>query len=167
MRRGFVFYAFIFTTLAMLLSSGCRSSRPGKGASIGDEDISLDRPMADRFEAGERINIYFEPVMFNYDSFKIKPSEVARVDSVASYMAQNAETVCVLEGHCDERGSSQYNMSLGEQRAQSVRQQLIGVGIASDRLQTRSYGEERPADPGHSESAWSKNRRVEFKILSK
>lgn len=73
----------------------------------------------------------------------------------------------VIEGNCDERGSSEYNMALGENRAIIVRNYLVQSGIAADRIQTRSYGEEKPAVDGHDESAWAKNRRGEFAIFQK
>ena len=150
--------------LCVMIGSGCRTARHG-AATEGEETIPTDRPMGSRFETGQRVNATFETVLFDYDSFKIKPTEVAKVDAVAAYMSQNGDVVCILEGHCDERGSNEYNMSLGEQRGQSVRQQLIGLGVANDRLQTRSYGEEQPVDSGHDESAWRQNRRVEFAVF--
>jgi peptidoglycan-associated lipoprotein len=72
----------------------------------------------------------------------------------------------MLEGHCDERGTVEYNLSLGEKRAKAVKDYLVGLGISADRLSIISYGKERPADPGHNEEAWAKNRRVEFRIIS-
>ncbi|MFM8357398.1 MAG: OmpA family protein, partial [Verrucomicrobiota bacterium] len=72
----------------------------------------------------------------------------------------------LLEGHCDERGTDGYNLALGERRALSVREELLNLGVESDRLQTITFGESRPADPGHDESAWSKNRRAEFILLN-
>jgi len=150
--------------LCMVMGSGCRTARQ-KAGTEGDEVIITDKPMSSRFETGQRVNVSFENILFDYDSFKIKQSEVGKVDAVATYMSQNGDVVCVLEGHCDERGSNEYNMSLGEQRGQSVRQQLIGLGVSNDRLQTRSFGEERPVDPGHDESAWRQNRRVEFAVF--
>jgi peptidoglycan-associated lipoprotein len=72
-----------------------------------------------------------------------------------------------IEGHCDERGTNEYNLALGERRANSTRNYLISLGISPDRISTISYGEERPLDPGHNEEAWAKNRRAHFVILSK
>ena len=72
--------------------------------------------------------------------------------------------VLVVEGHCDERGSNEYNLSLGENRAQAIRATLVSKGIAADRIQTRSYGEEKPAAIGSGESVWSLNRRGEFSL---
>ena len=80
----------------------------------------------------------------------------------AEIIKQMPNSVIQIEGHCDERGTQQYNLALGERRALAVRDYLIRLGISGDRLVTISYGEEDPADPGHSESAWAKNRRAEF-----
>ena len=77
---------------------------------------------------------------------------------------ENQDRVVNIDGNCDERGSNEYNLSLGEQRAQSVRTYLIATGIDAARIQTRSFGKEKPLDPGHNEAAWAKNRRGEFVI---
>jgi peptidoglycan-associated lipoprotein len=71
-----------------------------------------------------------------------------------------------IQGHCDERGTVEYNLALGEKRASAAKDYLVGMGINPDRLSTISYGEERPANPGHNEAAWAQNRRDEFKIVS-
>jgi peptidoglycan-associated lipoprotein len=76
----------------------------------------------------------------------------------------NSQEKIVIEGHCDERGTAEYNIALGERRAKSVKRYLINLGVDSSQLSTISYGEERPADPGHNEAAWAKNRRAEFVI---
>jgi peptidoglycan-associated lipoprotein len=78
-------------------------------------------------------------------------------------MHENPEVNVTIEGHCDERGSDEYNLALGERRAKAVKSYLAALGIAPDRLSTISYGEEMPATVGRDESAWSKNRRAEFK----
>ncbi len=106
----------------------------------------------------------FAPVQFAYDSFVLPPQEVSKIDDVAKFLTENSDRVVNVDGHCDERGSNEYNLSLGEQRAQSVRTYLITAGIDAARIQTRSFGKEKPLDPGHSESAWAKNRRGEFVI---
>lgn len=151
----------------LILAGGCRS-KPGPGGVQPDLVDPEDIPMGDRdlFSMGQRItDVNFETVAFDYDSFKIKPSEVGKIEQVAVYMSQNRKVVCVLEGHCDERGSNEYNLSLGEQRAQAVRAHLVGLGVGAERLQTRSFGEEKPLDAGHNETAWAKNRRVEFALF--
>ena len=106
----------------------------------------------------------FAPVHFAYDSFVLPPQEVSKIDDVAKFLMENSDRVVNVDGHCDERGSNEYNLSLGEQRAQSVRTYLVTAGIDASRIQTRSFGKEKPLDPGHSEAAWAKNRRGEFVI---
>ena len=94
----------------------------------------------------------------------IPQGELGKVDLVAEHLKAKSERVVVVEGNCDERGSNEYNLTLGENRAIIVRNYLVQNGIAESRIQTRSYGEERPAAEGHDESAWALNRRAEFGI---
>ncbi|MBQ6137827.1 MAG: OmpA family protein [Kiritimatiellae bacterium] len=112
-------------------------------------------------------DVSFAPVYFGFDSTVVPQGELGKIDAVASHLADNANRVVVVEGHCDERGSNEYNMSLGENRAIIIRNYLVQNGIGADRIQTRSYGEEKPAVVGGDESAWSKNRRGEFAIFQK
>jgi peptidoglycan-associated lipoprotein len=106
----------------------------------------------------------FAPVQFAYDSFVIPPPEISKIEQVGQFLLENASRVLVVEGNCDERGSNEYNLSLGEQRAGAVRKYLIDLGIDGLRVQTKSFGEEKPADTGHNEAAWAKNRRAEFVV---
>ena len=109
-------------------------------------------------------SVTFEAVHFGYDSFLVPPQEVAKITQVGQYLLENPSRVTTVDGHCDERGSNEYNLSLGEQRAQAVRKTLIDLGIDAARIQTRSFGKEKPLDPGHSEASWAKNRRGEFVV---
>lgn len=113
---------------------------------------------------GDKIGVTFENVLFDYDSAKIKNSEYSKIETVATYLNGNSRTYAVLEGHCDERGTAEYNMTLGERRADAVRAHLLGLRIDGSRLFTKSLGKEQPLDPGHSEAAWRVNRRVEFDL---
>ena len=116
-------------------------------------------------ENRERVaGVSFEPVYFGYDSSNLAPIEVAKIEQVARHLLQYGSQVLVVEGHCDERGSNEYNLSLGEQRANAIRSYLINLGVAGDRVQTRSFGEEKPASPGHDEASWRLNRRGEFAV---
>ena len=125
-------------------------------------DYALD---AARPGEGSRVSsVVFDSVAFQYDSFQIADSEIGKIERVAAYMRENPSQLLVVEGHCDERGSREYNLSLGEHRALSVRAYLIGLGIDSSRIQTRSYGEENPLDLGHGDGAWRANRRGEFAV---
>ncbi len=107
----------------------------------------------------------FKNIYFDLDKSDIKPESRNILEKIANYLLKNSELDLLIEGHCDERGTSAYNLALGERRALSARRYLVGLGMASKRLQTISYGEEKPADAGHNEAAWAKNRRDEFKIL--
>ncbi|MCX7827392.1 MAG: peptidoglycan-associated lipoprotein Pal [Verrucomicrobiae bacterium] len=106
-------------------------------------------------------------VHFAFDSAVINPSERPKLDDMAAYMRENPGQIITIEGHCDERGTAEYNRALGERRALACREYLIGAGIDGNKLQTISYGKERPVDPGHNEEAWAKNRRAEFIITSR
>lgn len=109
----------------------------------------------------------FQDVYFDYDKYDIRPSDVETIQRMASLLMKHPKVKIQIEGHCDERGTQEYNLALGERRANSVKQYLISLGIADDRISTISYGEERPVDPGHDEEAYRKNRRAHFIILSK
>jgi len=105
-------------------------------------------------------------VYFDFDSSEIKGEGTDIVAAHAKYLTANPNTRVRLEGHTDERGSREYNIGLGERRAQAVRRALLLQGAADAQISTVSYGEERPAVPGHDEAAWAKNRRVEFVYLA-
>lgn len=108
-----------------------------------------------------------KPVYFEYDRFNVRKNEVAKVRKVADLMQKYPSLVVKLEGHADERGSTDYNLVLGQKRADSVKELLTSYGIISERLQTHSYGEEFPAAQGDSEDAHAQNRRVEFVITAR
>ena len=107
----------------------------------------------------------FAPVLFEYDSARIRPSEESKLQTVAAYAKSNPGKL-VVEGHCDERGTAEYNRALGERRALAARDELVKLGVDTSRISTVSYGSERPADPGHDEGAWSKDRRCEFVVVN-
>lgn len=101
-------------------------------------------------------------IYFAYDSSEIGATEQAKLEYVANYLLQNQGLKLIIEGHCDERGSVEYNRALGERRAISIRDTLVRLGVTDDRMQTISYGEEKPAVTGADESSWAKNRRGEL-----
>jgi peptidoglycan-associated lipoprotein len=104
-------------------------------------------------------------VHFAYDSAAVKSSEQANLQSVASALSSDANAKLLIEGNCDERGTEEYNRSLGERRALALREALAKLGVDPSRVRTISYGKDHPADPGHDESAWAKNRRGDFILL--
>jgi peptidoglycan-associated lipoprotein len=107
-----------------------------------------------------------QTVYFDFDKSAVRASERPKVQAVADTLKKRPETAVEIEGHCDERGTEEYNRSLGERRALSIREYLILLGISSERIFTVSFGEDKPAVPGHNEAAWAKNRRGEFILLT-
>ena len=99
---------------------------------------------------------------FDFDSSTVKGNEKRNVESVARELKNNPDWAVQIEGHCDERGTEEYNRSLGERRAQALREELAHLGIDPNRVDTISYGEDKPVAGGHDESAWKQNRRGEF-----
>ena len=104
-----------------------------------------------------------KPVYFSYDSDELSPEALSTLAANADWLARRSQVAIVVEGHCDERGTIEYNLALGQRRARAVRDHLLRLGIAAARVETISYGKERPAAVGHDESTWSRNRRAEFR----
>ena len=107
-----------------------------------------------------------DTVYFDFDSSVLKAAEKPKVSAVADYLKANSAAAVKVEGNCDERGTEEYNRSLGERRALAVREELINLGIDPTRVDTISYGKDKPAVPGHDESAWKQNRRDDFVVLT-
>ena len=105
-----------------------------------------------------------EPIYFAFDSFQISPNEAGKLRQIAGFLKSSRHNV-ILAGFTDERGTLEYNRGLGERRAQAARDYLISLGVSSQLIQTVSFGQEMPADPGHNESAWAKNRRAETGVV--
>lgn len=110
------------------------------------------------------VSLNLESVYFDYDRYELREDARATLANNAKQLESNAAARVSIEGHCDERGTTEYNLALGEKRAQAARDYLVNYGIGADRLTTVSFGEERPVDPGHDESAWAKNRRAAFVV---
>jgi peptidoglycan-associated lipoprotein len=144
----------------------------------GGTDLPLDtnnsaknggeNPLPDNLRYGrpeDRAMFSADTVYFEYDRATLKTSESDKVKRVADFLKGNPLHDLAVEGHCDERGTEEYNRSLGERRALAVREALVSLGISGSRITTTSFGEDQPADPGHDDKAWEKNRRGEFIIL--
>ncbi len=171
-----------------LVDTGCKT-RDGKVRWPWQKDVmpnnpelaaNLDVPQIFDEMSGEMIGgarfedtlapvdgVHFAPVYFAFDSYALAPSESAKVNQVAQHLSANPDHVLVIEGHCDERGSNEYNLALGENRAISVRDFIVRLGVEGDRVQTRSYGEEKPAVVGSGEEVWRLNRRGEFSLYQR
>ncbi|HOJ32006.1 MAG TPA: peptidoglycan-associated lipoprotein Pal [Candidatus Hydrogenedentes bacterium] len=163
----------VVLALSMATFTGCKRKQPplqpeytgqtgqqtGTGSGTGLPDVDVSRILFDKATG-------LQPIYFDYDKYNIRPDQVATInqnaDKIKKALAQAPNTYILIEGHCDERGTQEYNMALGERRALAVRDYLINLGVPGQNLLTISYGEERPVDPGHNEAAWAKNRRAEF-----
>jgi peptidoglycan-associated lipoprotein len=114
----------------------------------------------------DRTKFAAQTVYFEYDRASVKASEASKVQEVAAkFKAEDAATDLLIEGHCDERGTEEYNRSLGERRALALRELLVAAGVPADRIHTVSFGKDKPIEPLRSESAYSKNRRGEFILI--
>jgi len=162
-------YSFIITpilALTVITSTGCSwfSSGSGDGeGELSESDLAAQRE--GRFGSGNIPTAegdgLFRDVHFNYDSYAVE--EESQNDLEANARTLKAQPMPItLEGHCDERGTVEYNMALGAARAKAVKNALVSLGVPSSRVETISYGEEIPLDPGHDEAAYAKNRRVHF-----
>ena len=103
-------------------------------------------------------------VFFDFDDFTIRPDQRAVLDGDADVLRRNPRMKVLIEGHCDERGTRLYNMALGDKRANAAKEYLVALGVDASRIDTVSYGNERPFAPGHDEAAWAQNRRAHFVI---
>jgi peptidoglycan-associated lipoprotein len=173
MRRAIV---VLLVTLSLGLTA-CASKPPktpppsqstNEGATgSGDQSANASGRNIDEDVAGPQAGMLAKrTIYFDFDSSEIKGEGTDIVAAHAKYLAANATTRVRLEGHTDERGSREYNIGLGERRAQAVRRALLLQGATDRQISTVSYGEERPAVPGHDEAAWAKNRRVEIVYLA-
>ncbi|HMB68470.1 MAG TPA: peptidoglycan-associated lipoprotein Pal [bacterium] len=109
--------------------------------------------------ASTLVNIHFD-----FNKYNIRSEDKPKLEAIGALLKNNADFKLLIEGHCDERGTNEYNMSLGEQRALSTKRYLVSLGVSEGRFTTISYGEERPLDMGQNEAAWAKNRRCQFRV---
>ena len=143
-------------------SSGSGSSSSSDVSSSEEGTITETSPESASITPGSQEDLIVnggDRVFFNYDSSDLDSDAQELLQDQVAWLKQYSEVSVIVEGHCDERGTREYNLALGEKRAQSVKNYLIGLGISSDRISTISYGKERPAVVGSNDGAWSQNRR--------
>ena len=153
---------------SLALTTGCNRNKAsadlyGDDNLYGEDIMAGDMPLNDLDGLpadGDRSVV--DPVFFAYDSSQVNPEEAGKCEEVARLLNKREYEGVIVEGHGDERGSREYNLALGERRALAVRDYLISLGVDPSKIQTKSYGEEMPDDPGHDEGAWRKNRRAVF-----
>ena len=164
----------LFITVAFLTTGCCKKKKPLEmqpaekqtTQGISEDELAAKRQAEEmaRMKAAAKQRFVNEDVHFDFDSSALTPDAQEILKEKVAYMNANPEITVTIEGNCDERGTEAYNMALGERRAQSIKNFMVNAGVAASRMQTVSFGEEKPIDPAHNEAAWAKNRRGHFVI---
>ena len=154
---------------ALLMALGCASRKqvttsevepPPPPPSSTEETTTAPPPSSTESDTDTRASALSD-AFFDFDEAALRADAKTALENNAKWMEKNSANV-IVEGHCDERGSVEYNLALGERRARAAKDFLVSYGIAANRLTTISYGKERPFDPGHDENSWAQNRRAHF-----
>ena len=168
----FMFYKFFISIFMVLFVAACATTpkdsadSSGSGSSSSGSDVSSEGTITETVGSGvvsgsqeDLIVNVGDRVFFGYDSSDLDSDALELLQDQVAWLKQNSDVSVTIEGHCDERGTREYNLALGEKRAQAVKNYLIGLGINPDRVSTISYGKERPAVVGSNDGAWAQNRR--------
>jgi peptidoglycan-associated lipoprotein len=166
-----IFFMLIACTL-IIFAAGCvkkqvKPDEQQKAAHKKSEVVSepiYPVESAERIPPSEKSLIDFKDVLFDYDKYDIRTDGRAVLDSITPLLNKNKELKVLIEGHCDERGTNEYNLALGEKRASAAKDYLISKGLSPDRLSTISYGEEKPVCLEQNENCWQHNRRAHFVV---
>ncbi len=183
MRRNTFFVIFI--VIVLLFAFSCKKKQEVKVAPKKEETAKkveleeekipvIKKETLSEEELFERASIeelnkqnILKMIFFDFDKADIRPDMEPILSSNAEWLKKHKSVIILIEGHCDERGTVEYNLALGERRAKAARDYLVSLGIDPSRIKIVSYGKSKPLDPRHNEEAWAKNRRCEFKIISK
>jgi peptidoglycan-associated lipoprotein len=152
----------------LFFTAGCGGKKKNIDAgTMPETDITITPDFADepsiRGDLDKDINL--KTIYFEFDRSELSPDALNTLKENAAYLINNTDVKIVVEGHCDDRGTVEYNLALGQRRAVKVKEYYTQLGIASNRIATISYGEEKPVDTRSNESAWTKNRRAESKVM--
>jgi len=162
--KKFIFLLILPLFLGLVFSGCCCPKK--KAAEAPAETVAPPPEVKEEVPPPpEEPAVSLEPIYFDFDKSNITPDARAILDKNAEWISKNPTAKIRIEGNCDERGTNEYNMALGERRANTAKQYLLNLGVSADRLTMVSYGEEKPMDPGHDEAAWTKNRRDDFKVI--
>ncbi len=162
----------LVVVVAALAVSGCAHKKPALPTNPTDTGTQTTPPPAPPAQRDTTIDEHpgqqtedvaaLNDVHFDYDSSDLTDEAKATLSENGAYLLKHTDVSISIEGHCDERGTVQYNLALGERRAQSAKDFLVSYGVPASRISTISYGKEQPLDPGHDEAAWAQNRRAHF-----
>jgi len=150
---------------AALVLTACESAPEDTGATMGTTQTTTASPNAPTPGSQEALQVEVgDRIFYDFDSSDVRSDQRGTVDKLATWLQSNPSVALTIEGHADERGTREYNLALGERRANAVREYLVARGIDSSRLNTISYGKERPEVLGSNEYAWAQNRRAVFVV---
>ncbi len=166
-------YKFLISAFLLLFIAACAtkpkdeadasgSGSSGSDSTVSSEEGSITETVGSGIVSGSQEDLIVnvgDRVFFGYDSSDLDSDALELLQDQVAWLKQNSSVSVTIEGHCDERGTREYNLALGEKRAQAVKNYLIGLGISPDRVSTISYGKERPAVVGSNDGAWAQNRR--------
>jgi peptidoglycan-associated lipoprotein len=161
---------FIVAVFALTIFTGCAETKAVVTEGTAQEQAAPAQSAATTKEQSAKVEpaataeTAVKDIFFEFDKSNISPDAREILKANADFLLKNGNSKAVIEGHCDERGTAEYNMALGQRRAQETKKYLVNLGIKEPRIKTISYGEERPFDPGHNEDAWAKNRRAHFAV---
>lgn len=153
--------------------AGAGEKERGREKGISEEDLAtraererLERLRQERLDK-EAKSALLNDIPFDYDSYSVKAGDISRLRDIGKWLSENKAVGVTVEGHCDERGTQEYNLMLGQKRAEVVKDYLVKAGVDEKRIKAISFGKEAPLDPGHSEEAYAKNRRAHLNIEQK
>ena len=135
-------------------------SQKGKEGVITEEELSRAKQERRRAAAQEAVAAHLRDIYFDFDSYIIRSDDMPILKKMAEWLTANQAIKLTVEGHCDERGTTEYNLALGQKRTEAAKDYFVKSGVSASRLRTVSYGKEAPVDAGHTEEAWAKNRRA-------
>ncbi len=142
---------------------GLPEVQKGKEGAVTEEDLARAEEERRRRAAEEAAKgMAFADIYFEFDSYNVRPDDTPILKDLAAWLAANQAAKLTVEGHCDERGSVEYNLALGQKRAEATKDYLVKLGVGEKRIKAVSYGKEAPLVAGHTEDAWAKNRRAHF-----
>jgi peptidoglycan-associated lipoprotein len=156
---------FIVVVFGLALFSGCAENKSVVSeGTVQEQKAQANQEQTAKAGATVPVEDSLSDINFDYDKSNIRDDARVIMKANADILIKNKTSKVTIEGHCDERGTSEYNMALGERRAQEAKKYLVNLGVDAARMKTVSYGEERPLDPGQNEEAWAKNRRAHFAV---
>jgi peptidoglycan-associated lipoprotein len=146
-----------------------KAQKPSEAAPEAQKETGMEKAEVVKSEEEEAITAgkegVFQDIHFDFDRYNIQDADRGILKSIASWMRKNASAKLTIEGHCDDRGTNEYNLALGDRRAKAVKDYLVSLGVPSSRLETISFGEEKPVCTQQTEECWAKNRRAHFVVM--